>query len=106
MLSITHRGTGVFLSIGLIALAYWLVSLAVGPNAYAQAQAVLGSFLGRLLLFLWTLSFFYHLCNGIRHLIWDAGMGFDMDMVYLSGKITVGAAAALTLIAWIIAYAI
>ena len=106
VLSITHRGTGVFLSIGLIALAYWLVSLAVGPNAYAQAQAVLGSFLGRLLLFLWTLSFFYHLCNGIRHLIWDAGMGFDMDMVYLSGKITVGAAAALTLIAWIIAYAI
>jgi succinate dehydrogenase / fumarate reductase cytochrome b subunit len=104
VLSITHRATGVFLCAGLIPLAYWLVGLAMGPTAYANAQEVLGSIWGRVALFLWTFAFFFHMCNGIRHLFWDAGMGFDLKMVYLSGRITVGAAAGLTLLTWIVAY--
>lgn len=106
VLSITHRGTGVALCVGLLALTYWLVSLAIGPAAYAQAQAIAGSFFGRLLLFLWTFAFFYHLANGIRHLFWDAGMGLDLETAYATGKIVVGAAGVLTLASWIIAYAI
>jgi len=76
----------------------------MGPTAYANAQEVLGSIWGRVALFLWTFAFFFHMCNGIRHLFWDAGMGFDLKMVYLSGRITVGAAAGLTLLTWIVAY--
>ncbi|MGK0172197.1 MAG: succinate dehydrogenase / fumarate reductase cytochrome b subunit [Gammaproteobacteria bacterium] len=106
VLSITHRATGVFLSAGLVPLAYWLVGLAMGPTAYANAQEVLGSIWGRVALFLWTFAFFYHMCNGIRHLFWDAGMGFDLKMVYLSGKITVAAAVGLTLLTWIVAYSV
>ena len=75
VLSITHRGTGIFLCIGLLALCYWLVALALGPAAYDQAQGVLGSAIGQVLLFVWSFSLFYHLCNGIRHLFWDAGIG-------------------------------
>lgn len=106
VLSIAHRGTGVALCAGLFLLAYWLVALALGPSAYAEAQAAIGSPLGRFALFLWTFCFFYHMCNGVRHLVWDAGLGFELDQVYLSGKIVVGAAAALTLISWIAAYAV
>jgi len=85
---------------------YWLVALALGPASYAQAQALLGSIFGRLLLFLWTFAFFFHLSNGIRHLFWDAGVGLDLETAYATGKIVVGAAGALTLVSWIIAYAI
>ena len=65
VLSITHRGTGVALAVGTIVLMYWLLSLAAGPQAYATASAVLGSFIGQLILFAFTFSFCYHLCNGM-----------------------------------------
>jgi succinate dehydrogenase / fumarate reductase cytochrome b subunit len=83
-------------------LAYWLVSAAYGPDAYATAQAVLGSVPGRLLLFGWSVALFYHLCNGIRHMFWDAGMGFEIRDAVKSGYLTVGAALALTILAWAI----
>jgi succinate dehydrogenase / fumarate reductase cytochrome b subunit len=105
VLSITHRGTGIFLCIGLLALCYWLVALALGPAAYDQAQGVLGSAIGQVLLFVWSFSLFYHLCNGIRHLFWDAGIGLELDAAYTSGKAVVGAAGGLTVITWIAAYA-
>lgn len=103
VLSITHRITGVFLVIGLLPLVYWLVAAATGPEAYAHAQGVLGSMLGMLLLFLWTLAFYYHLGNGIRHLFWDAGYGFEIPTAYKSGKAVVIASIVLTLLTWIIA---
>jgi succinate dehydrogenase / fumarate reductase cytochrome b subunit len=104
VLSITHRATGVFLCIGTLVLAYWLVALAGGPEAFAAAQGVLGSWLGRLVLFLWTLALFYHLCNGIRHLFWDAGIGLELEQAYATGKAVVGVSAGLTVLSWIIAY--
>lgn len=103
MLSITHRATGVFLTLGTLVLVYWLVAVATGPEAYAHAQIIVGSMLGQLLLFLWTWALFYHLCNGIRHLYWDAGRGLTLDAVYKSGKLTVAASVVLTLLVWIIA---
>ena len=88
-LSILHRGTGVALSVGLIVLVYWLLSLASGPDAYAQAQALLGSGFLKLCYAGWAFCFFYHFANGIRHLIWDLGRGFEKSQITLGGWLVV-----------------
>lgn len=103
ILSISHRASGVTNSIGALLVIYWLVALASGPEAFAGAQAVLGSWPGLVILFLFTLGLFYHLCNGIRHLFWDAGKGFDLTTAYRSGQAAVGGAVVLTLLVWIVA---
>ena len=100
VLSIFHRGTGVFLSIGIVALVYWLTALSQGPDSYASAVAVFVSMPGKLLLLGWTLSFFFHLLNGVRHLFWDAGKGFELSQVYSSGWIVLLGAVALTVVTW------
>lgn len=105
VLSILHRMTGVALTVGTLVLAYWLVAAGSGPDAFATAQAVIGSFIGQILLFGWTWALFYHLCNGIRHLVWDAGYGFELDTMTKTGWAVVGASAGLTVLAWILAYA-
>lgn len=105
VLSIAHRVTGVALSAGLIGLVYWLMSLAAGPDAYANAQQVLGSWLGKLILLGFTFALFYHFCNGIRHLCWDIGLGFEIETVYTSGWIVVGVSIGLTVLTWIVALA-
>jgi len=102
--SIAHRITGAALTAGTLLLVYWIGALAAGPDAFQTAQAVIGSILGRLVLFGWSAALFYHLCSGIRHLVWDAGYGYSVEATNLSGMITVSAAVVLTLLAWIIAY--
>ncbi len=104
-LSILHRATGVALAIGTLLLVYWLTAAASGPEAFATAQAVIGSWLGRLCLFGWTWALFYHLCNGIRHLAWDAGWGFEIGTVTATGWLVVVASVLLTLFAWVLGYA-
>jgi succinate dehydrogenase / fumarate reductase, cytochrome b subunit len=99
-LSILHRLTGIFLAFGLIALVYWLVALASGPEQYAAAAAVLASPLGTLALIAWSLSFFYHFLNGIRHLFWDAGHGFELKVARQTGWATFIGAIVLTAIFW------
>jgi succinate dehydrogenase / fumarate reductase cytochrome b subunit len=103
VMSITHRATGVALTVGTLLLVYWLSAAAMGPVAYADAARTLGSKLGQLILFLFTWALYYHLCAGIRHLYWDMGRGLDLDSVYLSGKITLWASIGLTFVTWIIA---
>ena len=103
VLSITHRVSGIFLCVGTLVLAYWLFALASGPEEYATAQNCLSSLIAQVFLFLWTLAFFYHLLNGIRHLIWDMGKGFELDVVYASGRWVVAGTVILTLLAWVIA---
>lgn len=105
VLSILHRMTGVALAAGTLLLVYWLVSAAAGPACYAAAQSFVGSILGRLLLFGWTVALFFHLCNGIRHLFWDAGRGFELKNAYASGWAVVIATALLSIGAWIVGYA-
>ena len=105
VLSILHRATGVFLCFGAVVFAWWVIALALGPEPYAAVRSALGSWLGRLLLLAWTFSFFYHLCNGVRHLFWDAGIGFELRTVHASGLAVVAASIALTLIAFGLAYA-
>lgn len=103
VLSITHRATGIALALGSLLLAYWLAAAATGPASFAKAQTLIGSKLGLLLLFGWSWALFYHLCNGVRHLFWDAGQGFDLDTVYRSGWTVVVVSAALTVVTWIVA---
>ncbi|HUO82116.1 MAG TPA: succinate dehydrogenase, cytochrome b556 subunit, partial [Gammaproteobacteria bacterium] len=78
VLSILHRFTGVGLSFAALLLVYWLIALARGPAAYADAIGLFGSGFVRLLLVAVSFCFFYHLCNGVRHLFWDAGYGFEI----------------------------
>jgi succinate dehydrogenase / fumarate reductase cytochrome b subunit len=82
---------------------YWLTALAAGPESYAQASRILGSFLGKFVLFGWTWAMMYHMCNGIRHLLWDTGYGFDIATTYLTGKVVLGASAVLTILVWLVA---
>ena len=105
LLSISHRATGVLLAAGSLALVYWLTAVASGPDAFSEAQAILGSLPGRAFLLVLTFSLFYHLSNGIRHLFWDAGLGFELRTAHASGVLVIVAAVVLTLIAWALGYA-
>jgi succinate dehydrogenase / fumarate reductase cytochrome b subunit len=104
VLSITHRLTGVALSIGSPLLVYWLIAAAEGPSSYSALHGFLTSWLALLLLLGWTFSLFFHLCNGIRHLFWDAGYGFDLQTIYVTGWAVVAISIGLTLTAWIISF--
>jgi len=104
ILSITHRGTGVFLVLGALILANWVIAAAYGAESFATAQALLSSFLGRLILFGMTFSLFYHLANGVRHLFWDFGKGFDLPVLYASGIVVVVFSVVMTFVTWIAAY--
>lgn len=104
VLSILHRATGLALAVGTIFLVWWLLAAATSDSAFAMAQAFWYSWIGRLLLLGWTWSLFFHLCNGIRHLFWDSGRGFELKTTYNSGWTVVTASFALTLIAWIAGY--
>jgi succinate dehydrogenase cytochrome b subunit len=105
VLSITHRATGIALTLGTLILVYWLLAAASGAEAYASAQQLLGSWVGRIVLLGFSFALFFHLCNGIRHLFWDAGVGFELKTAYASGTAVVVVSIALTIIAWALAYA-
>ena len=102
VLSILHRVTGVALTVGTILLVWWLVAAANGPESFESAQWFLGSWLGLLLLFGWSVALFYHLCNGLRHLWWDTGSGLDLRSVYASGWAVLVGTAILTILAWVV----
>lgn len=104
VMSISHRFTGIALAVGMLVLVYWLIAAAAGPEAFATAQAVIGSWFGRLLLFGWSVALFYHLANGIRHLVWDVGLWFDIPSIYASGRGVLIATALLTIVSWVAAY--
>ncbi|MCH7540102.1 MAG: succinate dehydrogenase, cytochrome b556 subunit [Proteobacteria bacterium] len=104
VLSILHRLTGIALAAGTLLLVWWLVAVAAGPAAFETVQGFIGSWFGRALLLGWSYALFYHLANGIRHLAWDAGWGFELKTVYLTGWMVIWASVALTLLAWILGY--
>jgi succinate dehydrogenase / fumarate reductase cytochrome b subunit len=101
VLSILHRLTGIALAAGSILLAWWLVAVAAGGEVFAATHAFIASPIGVLLLFLWSMAFFYHLCNGIRHLAWDAGWGFEIRTAHLTGYAVLAATGVLTVLAWL-----
>ncbi len=87
-LSIAHRIAGVALSIGLLLFAYWLMAAASGEQAYAAALGLLSTPVVKIMLAGWLLAFVYHLCNGIRHLTWDAGIGLEKHEARRSATVT------------------
>jgi succinate dehydrogenase / fumarate reductase cytochrome b subunit len=101
VLSILHRFTGIALAAGSLLLASWLIAVAAGGELFATVHAFIASPVGALLLFGWSVAFFYHLCNGIRHLVWDAGYGFELRRAYRSGYAVLIATVLLTALTWL-----
>ncbi len=101
-LSILHRMTGVALSMGLIALVVWLESIALGASSHESLSGWMHSTVGQLLLLGWCFSFFFHLSNGVRHLFWDAGRGFEKGQVKASSWLVIVVTFLLTASYWLV----
>jgi succinate dehydrogenase / fumarate reductase cytochrome b subunit len=102
--SILHRATGVALYVGGLIAAAWAIALAQGPDRYAQFKGLLGSVPGKVVMFGLTIAFFYHLANGVRHLVWDTGHGLDLKSANASSVAIFAFTLAATLAVWVIAY--
>jgi succinate dehydrogenase / fumarate reductase cytochrome b subunit len=98
--SILHRASGIILAVGSLLIVWGLASLAAGPEAYASFTACAGSALGMLVLIGWTLAFFYHLANGIRHLVQDTGKGYAIATFVRSSWTSIVVAIVLTIAVW------
>jgi succinate dehydrogenase / fumarate reductase cytochrome b subunit len=103
--SILHRATGIVLAVGSLIILWGLVALAAGNEAYAQFAACAGSPLGMLVLIGWTWSFAYHLCNGIRHLVQDAGAGYAIPQFVRSSWLSIIGSLVITVLVWACVFA-
>ena len=101
-LSILHRASGIALAVGLIVLLVFLMSLAGGPESYLRFSSAMATPLGQVALIGWSLAFFYHLSNGVRHLFWGAGYGFEKAQANRSSYIVLASTIALTAILWLV----
>ncbi len=101
VLSITHRLTGILLSVGIVGLVAWLAAAAAGPQSFALARDIAGSWPGLFILFFWSLCLVYHLLNGMRHMVWDTGRGLGLKPVRISGWAVVAGTVILTALAWV-----
>ena len=102
-MSILHRATGVALTVGAFGLAWWLMAMAAGGEQAARAAACLASPFGKIVLFGFSASLVYHLLNGIRHLLWDIGWGYEIPEVYKSGYTVAVLTVVLTAVIWFLA---
>jgi succinate dehydrogenase / fumarate reductase cytochrome b subunit len=100
VLSILHRATGVAMSIGLIVFAAWLMKTAAGPEAHLRFTILMSTVVGKLFLVGWSFAFFFHAANGIRHLVWDTGRGFDKRQADRSAWFVIFVATAATVLFW------
>lgn len=103
VLSFANRVSGVVLALAAVGWVAWLVAAATGPTAYQAFEVFATSIAGKILLFIATLALFLHLCGGIRHLAWDAVLGFELRSIYASGWVVVIATLLLTAATWIAA---
>ncbi len=103
-LSILHRLTGIALGLGTLMMTWWLLALLGEPEDFAAVQGFLGSWIGILLLVGWTWAIFFHLLNGVRHLVWDTVHGLDLASVYRSGWTVVVLSVLLTAVTWAVGY--
>jgi succinate dehydrogenase / fumarate reductase cytochrome b subunit len=99
-LSILHRATGILLALGFAALCGWLIALASGPDSYRTVAHLFGSPVGLIALIGWTFAFLYHLLNGVRHLLWDVGLGFERRQRHGTGWLAVIGAVTVTAGVW------
>lgn len=103
VLSITHRITGTALAFSALLIVWWFLAAATSPQYFAFADGLLTSWVGTAILVLSAFGLWFHFCNGIRHLIWDLGYGFDVEDVERSCWIVLGASVVLTLLTLILA---
>jgi succinate dehydrogenase / fumarate reductase cytochrome b subunit len=106
ILSITHRATGIALTLGLGLFAWWVIALATGYEAFTCVQSFVGSIPGKIVLVGWLWALFFHSCTGIRHLFWDAGKGFSIEATYRSGYAALAASILLTVATCFAAFAV
>lgn len=106
ILSITHRLTGLTLALGAVLLVGLLIAAAAGSQAYYTIYPLLSHWLGRLVLLAFTLALYYHLCAGVRHLFWDAGLGYELDTARRTGWAVIAGAVVLTVLTWGLALAV
>jgi succinate dehydrogenase / fumarate reductase cytochrome b subunit len=99
-MSILHRATGVAMSVGFIVLAGWLFDAAMGAETYAAMLSYLDTMVGKLLLMGWSFAFFFHLANGVRHLVWDSGRGFEKTTANASAWFVLLLAIVFTALFW------
>lgn len=104
-MSIAHRVTGAALYGGTVLVAAWLVAAASGPGAYATAQAIAGSTVGKLVLFGYTFALLHHMVGGLRHFVWDTGHGYDPQTRMNLAKYSVFVSGGLTVLVWAVALA-
>jgi succinate dehydrogenase / fumarate reductase, cytochrome b subunit len=104
LMSIAHRISGAANAAGFLLLAWWLVAIASGPEAYATASAVFASVPGRVVLFLFSWSLIHHMLGGIRHLIWDTGHGLDKVSIEIFAWATILGSITLTALVWLAGY--
>ena len=105
VMSILHRITGAALYFGTALVAWWLIAMAAGPQAFDTANAVFGSLIGRLVLFGYTWALVHHMLGGLRHFLWDTGLGLEKHFATKLAWATLFGSATLTEIIWIIGYA-
>ncbi len=103
-ISILHRITGVALAVGAVLMVVILVALALGQESYETVRTLLASTIGKAFLFLWAIALFLHLFNGIRHLVWDAGYGFEKSTTKNSGILVLLATVVITIVVWAVAF--
>lgn len=103
VLSIFHRITGVAMTFGLILLVAWIFTLSLGEEYFEYFVMFIKSWFGLLILFGFTFALNYHLCNGIRHLFWDAGYGYEIETVHKSGLAVLVVSFVLTILIWYLA---
>lgn len=106
MMSIVHRVTGVALYAGTLLFVWWLTAAAISDQYFDMAQAVFGSWIGRLVLFGFTWALIHHAAGGIRHLIWDTGRAFDLRAVEMGARITLASSIILTILLWVAAFGV
>lgn len=102
-MSIFHRVTGVAVGGAVVLVVCWFLAASSGPGAFDLVDGLLTSWIGGLVLLLAMAAFWYHFFNGIRHLVWDTGAGFELGAIHKSGIIVLAATAAATVITWIVA---
>ena len=103
VLSIIHRATGVFLSFGLVLMVWFLMAVAQGPGSFETVSGLLNSILGKLFLWGWIFALLFHLVHGIRHLIWDTGLGFERETLNRYAWYEIGASVLLTALVFFLA---
>ena len=106
MMSIIHRITGVGLYFGIVLLVWWLTAASISDGYFDFVQGFFGHWFGRLLLFGFSWALIHHTLGGLRHLLWDTGRGFDLNLIEWLARANLAGSIVLTLLLWIIGYGV